>query len=302
MAKSAQTIQSMTGFGAADGQFDNGAAFTWTLRSVNGRGLDLKMRLPTLAEPLEQSLRERLGKALGRGSVSVSLSVRDTAEEAPQLSLNRDVLAAVIAASEAIRAETGGEPPSTDALLSTRGVLETATATPDPEQDERRRAVLSGVFDAALEALVVSRNTEGATLHDILAVLLSEIETAAREADGLPSRTPEAVAARLKENVAALIGAEPALDADRLHQEAVLLASKADIREEIDRLFAHVEAARDLLAKGGGVGRDLNFLAQEFNREANTICSKSGDIALTRIGLRLKGTIDQLREQVQNIA
>ncbi|MEM8877328.1 MAG: YicC/YloC family endoribonuclease [Pseudomonadota bacterium] len=302
MAKAAQTIQSMTGFGAADGQLSNGAAFSWTLRSVNGRGLDLKMRLPTLAEPLEQSLRERLGKALARGSVSVNLSLRDAADEAPQLTLNRDVLAAVIAASEAIRAEVGGEPPSTEALLAVRGVLETASTTPDPEEDEQRRQALSDAFDEALQGLVASRCSEGAALGETLSGLLSDIDTATGEADALPSRSPEAIAIRLKKSVAELLETDQALDPDRLHHEAVLLASKADIREEVDRLFAHVEAARDLLGKGGAVGRDLNFLAQEFNREANTICSKSGDIALTRIGLRLKGTIDQLREQVQNIA
>jgi uncharacterized protein (TIGR00255 family) len=301
MSKAALPMQSMTGFGSADGELNDGRAFTWTLRSVNGRGLDAKFRMPALAEPLEPVLRDRLAKALGRGSVQASLTLRDTEASQSQLVLNKDVLDSVLAAAETISTRTGAPPPSVDGLLGIRGVLE--LATPDAESDDdAHRAAFLKAFDEALGALLAARNSEGAALEKVLTSLLDEIASATGEADALPSRTPEAIQKRLAQTIAELTGAEPALDADRLHQEAVLLAAKADIREELDRLKAHVDAARSLVEKGAGTGRDLNFLAQEFNREANTICSKSGDIALTRIGLRLKGTIDQLREQVQNIA
>jgi uncharacterized protein (TIGR00255 family) len=294
-------MQSMTGFGSTDGVLEDGRAFTWTLRSVNGRGLDIKLRMPLLAEPLEPALRERLTKALGRGSIQASLALRETDASQPQLVLNQDVLDAVLAASETISARTGAPPPSVDGLLGIRGMLEPATPGADAD-DDAHRAVFLQAFDAALAALTVSRTTEGTALNKIVTGLLDDIASATHEADALPSRTSEAVQARLAQTISELTGAEPTLDVDKLHQEAVMLAAKADIREELDRLKAHVDAARALVAKGAGVGRDLNFLAQEFNREANTICSKSGDIALTRVGLRLKGSIDQLREQVQNIA
>jgi uncharacterized protein (TIGR00255 family) len=301
MSKAALPMQSMTGFGSSDGELEDGRAFTWTLRSVNGKGLDAKFRMPVLAEPLEPVLREKLTKALGRGSVQASLALRETEASQPQWVLNDDALESVMVAAEAISARTGAAPPSVDGLLGLRGILELAAPEANSD-DDAHRAVLLSAFEQALAGLLEARNSEGAALERILGTLLDDIAAATQEADELPSRAPEFIQARLAQTIAELTGAEPALDTDRLHQEAVLVAAKADIREELDRLKAHVDAARSLVSRGAGTGRDLNFLTQEFNREANTICSKSGDIALTRIGLRLKGTIDQLREQVQNIA
>jgi uncharacterized protein (TIGR00255 family) len=193
------------------------------------------------------------------------------------------------------------EPPRADGLLALKGVVETEDEETDEAERDKFDTALLDSFAEALDRLVEMRMREGEQLTSVLGARVNEIETLAAEANVNPSRTPEAIGKRLNDQVKQLLEAAPTLDAERLHQEAVLLATKADIREELDRLQAHVDNARELLAGSGAVGRKLEFLSQEFNREANTICSKSNDVALTRIGLELKAVVDQLREQVQNV-
>jgi uncharacterized protein (TIGR00255 family) len=289
----------MTGFGRADGAAA-GYRWTWELRSVNGKGLDMRLRLPSGFERLDLPTRERSAKLLSRGNIQATMTVwRDGASE--KLVVNEDVLAGVIAAMERIGSRLSVQPPTLDGLLAVRGLIETAEPIDDPEAQAALDDAILANFDAALSDLVAMRAREGSAIAGMLQLRLDEIARLTSAAEGSPARTVEAIRARLTEQVAALIDAAPALDPDRLHQEAVLLATKADIREEIDRLQAHVEAARTLLAEGGPVGRRLDFLAQEFNREVNTLCAKAGDRSLTAIGLELKAVVDQLREQIQNL-
>jgi uncharacterized protein (TIGR00255 family) len=290
---------SMTGFARADGTSEQ-LRWTWELRSVNGKALDVRLRLPPGFEDAEAPARERLGAALTRGNVQATLTVQ-AEPGAARIRINDAVLGEVLRAMEAIRARFDVQPPTLDGLLSVRGVMETI----EPDADEaaharRQRAVLAGL-DAALADLVANRAREGAALAAVLATRLTEIERLAAAAEASPARTPEAIRARLAEQVEALLQTSGALDAARLHQEAVLLATRADIREELDRLTAHVAAARAMLAEDGPIGRRLDFLAQEFNREVNTLCAKANDRSLTAIGLDLKAVVDQFREQVQNL-
>jgi uncharacterized protein (TIGR00255 family) len=289
----------MTGFARADGA---GAInrWTWEVRSVNGKGLDIRLRLPAGFEHIEVPARERIGGLLARGNVQAALTTQSQ-PGAARITINDDVLAEVIAAMERISGRMSVQPPTLDGILSVRGVVETVEA----EQDEAGRAELAAAIlsdlGVALVALVADREREGGTIAAALRGRLDEVEVLVREVEASPARTPEAIRARLAEQIASLLDAAPALDPDRLHQEAVLLATRADVREEIDRLDAHVAAARALLDEGGPVGRRLDFLAQEFNREVNTLCSKSNDRAVTAIGLRLKAVVDQFREQIQNV-
>jgi uncharacterized protein (TIGR00255 family) len=292
-------LKSMTGFARADGSAA-GSRWTWELRSVNGKGLDVRLRLPPGLERLELPVRERAAKRLSRGSCSFALSLhRDVAEVG--LRVNTAALDAVIAAFDSIAARVHAAPPSLDGILAIRGVLETS----DGDEDEATRAALDAAvladLDAALDALVAARAGEGEAIARVLEGHLDRIEALARAAEESPTRTVEAIRARLARQVQDLLDAVPQLDPQRLHQEAVLIATRADIREELDRLFAHVDQARVLIAEGGPVGRRLDFLSQEFNRESNTLCSKANDRELTAIGLDLKAVVDQLREQVQNI-
>jgi uncharacterized protein (TIGR00255 family) len=224
---------------------------------------------------------------------------RDASSE--RLVVNEEVLAGVIAAMERIGSRISVQPPTLDGLLAVRGLIETAEPLDDPKAQAALDEAILADFDEALSDLVAMRAREGSAISGVLQLRLDEIARLTSAAEGSPARTVEAIRARLAEQVAALLDAAPALDPDRLHQEAVLLATKADIREEIDRLQAHVEAARTLLVEGGPVGRRLDFLAQEFNREVNTLCAKAGDRSLTAIGLELKAVVDQLREQIQNL-
>lgn len=293
------TLCSMTGFSRRDGT-TRGQRWTWELRSVNGKGLDARLRLPPGLDRLEIAVRERVGKRLTRGNLQISLTLaRETA--ATTLRVNDEVLAAVVAAMNAISARIEATAPSLDGILAIKGVLETA----EVEEDEAARAELDGDLlaglDGALDDLVAARAGEGAAIGRVLGGHVEAIERLTAAAEACPARRPEAIRARLAEQVTALLDAVPALDPQRLAQEAVLIATRADIREELDRLTAHVAEARRLLAGGGPVGRKLDFLAQEFNRETNTLCSKANVRELTAIGLDLKAVVDQLREQIQNI-
>ncbi len=293
------TLMSMTGFARAAGA-GFGYRWAWELRSVNGKGLDVRLRLPPGQDHLDQPARERIGGRLHRGSLQASLSLQREAS-ATKLKVNEELLASLLDLMRRVGGEIAAAPPTLDGILAIRGVVETVDAEDDPEAVAAVSARILDDLDIALAELVVARAREGAQLGAILGARLDEVDRLRAAAETAPARTPEAIRARLAEQVANLLGASPALDPDRLYQEAALLATRADIREELDRLEAHVGAARALLADGGAVGRKLDFLAQEFNRETNTLCSKANDRSLTAIGLELKAAVDQLREQVQNL-
>lgn len=294
------SISSMTGFARAEGAADR-LTWAWEARSVNGRGLDIRLRLPPGMDALESPLRELVTKRLARGNVSVSLTVdRQNANGAVRL--NEQVLADILKAADRAAELSGGTRPDTAALLTIKGVLEIAdTAQEDADQRAARERMLLSSFEAALDKLVEARRAEGARLSAILSEQVAQIERLVADVRVSPSRTPQVIRERLKELVRRLLETGEAFDAERLHQEAVLAATRADVEEELARLETHVLAAREILDEPGAVGRKLDFLAQEFNREANTLCSKSNAVDVTRLGLALKTVIDQLREQVQNV-
>lgn len=287
----------MTGFARADGA-GYGCRWVWEARSVNGKGLDVRFRGPPGLEQLEQAVRERAAARFSRGNVQLSLT-QQREHSAATVSVNRAALSEVMRVARELRSEASAAPLSIEQLLSIRGVVDLVEATTETS-DELRDAMLTSL-DEALDALADMRESEGAAVAGFLTDRLDRIEALTAQAAANPARTPEAIRARIAEQVAALLDAAPALDPARLHQEAAILATRADVGEEIDRLTAHVAAARQLLAEGGAVGRRLDFLAQEFNRETNTLCSKSNDKSLTAIGLDLKAVVDQFREQVQNL-
>ncbi len=290
-------LTSMTGYARSDAELGD-ALFVWEVKSVNARGLELRLRLPPGLDRLDPEIRRLTRHHLSRGSCQMSLLL-DRVGGASGLAINEATLATVTDAARRLATEPGINPPSADGLLAIRGVLEERGFDALHDADAVDRTVLDALA-ACLAALVAARAEEGGRLAAVLAGLLDEIERLTKAAAKLAAAAPGALLARLAEQVARLTG-EASLDPQRLHQEAVLLATKADIREEIDRLTGHIAAARKLLAEGGVVGRRLDFLGQELNREANTLCSKSFDKELTRIGLDLKAVIDQLREQVQNL-
>ncbi len=292
-------LSSMTGFARGHGVAGS-YAWAWELKSVNGKGLDLKLRLPPGWDAVDAPVRTRAAERLARGSVFANLSV---AREglAPVVRVNEPVLNAVLATLESLSGRVAAAPPTLDGILALKGVIEVADA--EESEDEKRAAEAAIVegFGKALEGLGQMRRTEGSALEQVLAARLDEIAALAARAEAAPGRKAEAVKARLAEQIATLMETGQRFDPDRLHQEALLLASKADIREELDRLVAHVAQARKLMAAGGPVGRKLDFLSQEFNRESNTLCAKANDVELTNIGLELKAVVEQFREQVQNL-
>ena len=289
----------MTGFARADGHED-GVAWIWEVKSVNSKSLDLRFRLPPGFEALELPLRTGIAQRLKRGAVSVMLSLTRAASGGG-LRVNREALAQVVALAQELVAQGKAAPPRADGLLGLRGVLESGEEVEDEARRERRQGALLQSFDVALRALATARADEGERLIPALEARLAEIAQHVAAAENSAAAQPQVLRARLAEMLAELLGASPALAPERLAQEAALLVAKGDIREELDRLSAHIVAAQELLAEGGAVGRRFDFLCQEFNREANTLCSKSADVALTRIGLALKAAIEQLREQVQNL-
>ncbi len=292
-------LASMTGFARVEGDAD-GLSWSWELKSVNGKSLDLRFRLPPGFEALEPPLRALIGERVKRGSVSVSLAITRTVAGAT-LQVNRAVLDQVLRLARELGQEVEVAPPRIDGLLALRGVLESGEELPDPATRERREALLLSGCGTALDALTNMRRAEGTRLGAVLSGRVQEIVTLVAAAEASAAAQPDAIRARLKSLVAALTDAVPSIPEERLAQEAALLVARGDIREELDRLTAHIAATRELLAEGGAVGRRLDFLCQELNREANTLCSKSADVELTRIGLALKAGIEQLREQVQNI-
>lgn len=293
------TVQSMTGFARREGTAGR-HRWVWELRSVNGKGLDLRLRLPPGFEPLEAEVRRLTAARLTRGNLQMSLSVT-VAEARIEAVLNRDALNAVIALRDELGPLVDPSPLKLDSLLGIRGLVDIREAEESAEAAaERDAAILSGL-EAALDDLVAMRTGEGQALVAVLSEQVRTIERLAAVVEQDPSRSPEEIARRLAAQVATLMDAAGTLDRDRLYGEVALLATKADLREEIDRLKAHVAAADELLARGGPIGRRLDFLAQEFNRESNTICSKSNSAQVTAAGIELKVVIDQFREQIQNL-
>jgi uncharacterized protein (TIGR00255 family) len=293
------TLSSMTGFARAGGACE---PWRWVveLKTVNAKGLDLRLRMPPGFERIEAEARVRLGRELARGTCFVSLNAQREGFTA-QARVNKKAMAAILEAVAEAAEGTGLAPPTLDGLLAIRGVVEIVEAG---DEEPALAAACAGALaslDEALAALVEARRAEGAALAAILGERLAAIGALVQGADESPARRPEAIRARLAQSVAALLEAGRGFDENRLHQEAVLIAAKADIREELDRLKTHVAAARALIEGGGAVGRRLDFLAQELGREANTLCAKANDPTLTAIGLELRAQIEQLREQVQNI-
>lgn len=292
-------LQSMTGFARREGSSGR-YRWAWELRSVNGKGLDLRLRLPPGTENIEADVRRLAGEMFSRGNMQIGLTI-SASELGVETVVNQAALSAVLSLREQLTGMIDPAPLRLDTLLGVRGIVEFR----EPEEKEGEKAArdadIMAALRLALHDIMMMRETEGAALHHVLLGQIARIEELARTIEADTSRSPETIAARLSHQVALLLDGSASLDRDRLYAEVALLAAKADIREEIDRLHAHVAAARDLLEKGGPVGRKLDFLSQEFNRESNTICSKSNAASVTAAGIELKVVIDQFREQVQNL-
>jgi uncharacterized protein (TIGR00255 family) len=293
------TIASMTGFAEAHGSRD-GARWRWEVKSVNGRGLDVRLRYPAGFDGLEAAARTLAGERFKRGSLQAALTL-ETADSARGLRVDPAALASAIRIAREVAAETGLTPARIDGILALKGVIVQDDVLPADERERGARdAAILETLAIAFDALARARAAEG---HKLLTVVTAQIDEIARltaQAAGLAAAQPAAMRDKLAAQVKEML-AGGMLPEDRLAQEVALLAVKADVREELDRLSAHVQEARALIASGEAVGRRIDFLAQEFNREANTLCSKSSDIALTRTGLALKAAIDQFREQAQNV-
>ena len=290
-------VSSMTGFARVDGEAA-GISWVWELKSVNSRSLDLRLRLPPGYDGLEAPLRAALGGRLRRGSISANLTISRVTP--PTIRINREMLDRVVSLINELAAEVEAAPPRLDGLIGLRGIIETVEDEPD-EVVEFRRDALVEAWSTALDRLVQTRGEEGTRLAAVLSAQLAELAELVALASASAAAQPEALRARLKQSLAALDTLVPGMPQERVAQELALLVSRGDIREELDRLRAHIAQAGELLAKGESVGRQLDFLCQELNREANTLCSKSADIELTRIGLALKAAVEQFREQVQNL-
>lgn len=288
----------MTGFARAAGSAGPWR-LTWELKAVNAKGLDARLRLSPPFDAIEPDARAKLVQKLTRGTIQAGFTAQREITT-PEVRVNQDLLRKLMTAVSAIPLPEMISPATLDGLLSVRGVVEISDAAENEAEILAARASALELLDTALESLVTMRRSEGAVLATVLSARLETIAVLTRAADSSPARKPEAIQARLAQSLAMLAG-NSNFDQNRLYQEALMLAAKADIREELDRLGAHTTAARDLLAKGGAVGRRLDFLAQELSREANTLCAKSNDASLTALGLELRVEIEQFREQVQNI-
>ncbi len=292
-------VASMTGFSRTQGAVGPWS-YAWELKSVNSKGLDIRLRLPPVFDSLEIKARQAIAARLTRGAITVNLTAKRV-DEAASVQINRLILDRLLSALAQTPLPENLRPASLDGLLALPGVIEVT----QPQEDETLRnqveADILSALEEALDALVAARHAEGEALRQILSLRLAHIRQLTQNADAHPARQADAIRARLIQNLAKLVENVEGLDQARLHQEAVLLAVKSDIREELDRLQAHVYSVNELLATGGPIGRRLDFLAQELGRESNTLCAKSNDPALTAIGLDLKIEVEQFREQVQNI-
>ncbi len=293
-------IRSMTGFASAKGELAP-YRWTWELRGVNGKGLDMRLRVPDWLEGLEAALRAELAGAVARGNITLTLRVT-RADEAGDLALNMGTMGAVLDALEVVEYEATQRgltlaPSRAGELLALRGMFDAGAPQDDSKPLTTR---ISREFAGLVAGFSEMRSVEGAALAQVLNTQLGQVESLTARAAELAEIRKDATAVALRANLARILDNAEA-DPDRVAQELAMIAVKADVTEEIDRLGAHIGAARDLLAKGGTVGRKLDFLMQEFNREANTLCSKSQSVDLTAVGLELKAVIDQMREQVQNV-
>jgi uncharacterized protein (TIGR00255 family) len=294
------TFASMTGFAENTGSHD-GLRWRWEAKSVNSCGLDMRLRSPPGYDGLEAPARRLAGERFQRGAFQISLNF-EPQDGARGLAVDAAALDSAVRIAREVAAETGLAPARVDGLLALKGVIvaDEGTIPLDPVARAVRDAAILESLAIALDRLAKERYSEGAKLAALLSAQIGEIEKLVAVAAGLAAAQPETLRARLSAQVKELLGEVP-ISEERLAQEVALLAVKADVREELDRLTAHVQDARALIGLGKGAGRKLDFLAQEFNREANTLCSKSSDIALTRTGLALKAVIDQFREQAQNV-
>jgi uncharacterized protein (TIGR00255 family) len=291
------TMNSMTGFGRVSGASGR-HSWAWEMKSVNGRGLDVRVRVPQGFDVLGEEARKLVQSKMARGSVQINLSVQSAATEM-SLKVNEAALASLVAALGRVSLPKDMKPASLDGLLAVRGIIEFAS----DEEDVLTSLgpVLSTGLAGAVAELCANRASEGAAIHAMLTDQIDRIEKLVLACEAHPARTTEAIRARLESQIALLIGNSATLDSNRLYQEAALLAVKADVREEIDRLKAHIAAARIMLKDGGAIGRKLDFLSQEFGRETSTLCAKANDVSLSALGLELRTIVDQMREQVQNV-
>jgi len=288
----------MTGFARQEGR-SGPFEWVWEMRSVNGRSLDVRVRLPSGMEDLEAHIRAEAPKHFTRGNIQLSLQFDQRAQQ--ELSVNQDVLAQVLKQLAALHGTPGTADATLDGVLGLRGVLEMQEPEIAPDEIAARDKLLRSTFGDALTALEVARREEGKRIDDALRGHLDTIKTLVSKAQAVAAKRPETVRDRLRAQIDEVLADRPNLPEDRLAQELALLMVKADVSEEIQRLEAHVQSAEESLAANEAVGRRLDFLCQEFNREANTLCSKAGDVVLTAIGLDLKVEVDRLREQVQNV-
>ena len=290
----------MTGFARRD-DAPGGYRWTWEVKSVNSRNLDLRFRLPPGSDDLESRARALALDRFARGNVSVHLSLQRP-DQVQRVQVNREVLDQMLAVAAEIKDAADARPVSVEGLLGLPGVLEPMAEEEETEETrEARNTALLDSLTAAFDALVAARAEEGARLAAIMEERLAEIEIHCNSAEGVASNQPVAAQQRLRGQIDELLGSEKPMSEERLAQEIALIVARGDVREELDRLTAHVASARELIGEGGAIGRRLDFLCQEFNREANTLCSKSSDLELTRIGLDLKAAVERLREQVQNV-
>lgn len=294
-----KAIASMTGFARSEGEYV-GTTWSWELKSVNGKNLDARCRVPNGFESLDAKVRSELAKSFKRGNFHVNLVI-DNKQKSVKLQVNEDILQQVIPLATRIGNELDAVAPSIDGILNLRGVLELVEEEETPADREKRMELIHISLNDAILKMADMRLEEGNRLAEIAHSQLNDIEVLHKKASELAAMQPGALHDRFKKQVSELLKDGSPVPDERLAQEIAILVTKADIREELDRLSAHVAAARDLLTQGGPCGRRLDFLCQEFNREANTLCSKSSDVAMTTIGIDLKATIEQLREQIQNV-
>ncbi|MGM4891650.1 YicC/YloC family endoribonuclease [Tardiphaga sp. 709] len=292
-------LSSMTGFARSHGT-SGPYSFEWELKSVNAKGFDLRFRMPPGFDEVEAVARKRATEVLSRGTVYANLTVKRS-NAASTVRINEEVLNSVLRIAAELASKIDAVAPSVDGLMNIKGVIEVVEPETDEAEDKAAKAAVAAAFEEALTALVAMRKREGTTLGELLSQRLNEIEALSHKAEAAPGRKPDAIRARLAEQIATLLEATDRFDSDRLSQEALMMATKADIREELDRIASHISQSREMIKKGGPVGRRLDFLSQEFNREVNTCCSKSNDLELTSTGLEMKNVVEQFREQVQNL-